>query len=653
MVLGLATPGCTWVSAKDYAEKVGSVDNDGDGFSSPEDCDDNDPNIFPDAEDAWYDGIDANCLGDDDYDADGDQFVPDEYVEVATNGLNGSGHLRGGDCDDTDPTVNPIAVDTWYDGIDTDCAGNDDNDADADGFGVDAGDCADSDPSVFPGAEDIWLDGVDSDCAGNSDYDADGDGYAPPGLENEITLYAESAAVLLPGDCDDEDADVNPGAVEVYYDDKDNDCDPSTNDLDADGDGFLGGAVGDDCDDTNSSVFPGATEVVTDAVDFDCDGDGETFADANLAAAGPLFDASGTATFNGLRRIRLAPGAANLWLAVAADEMELPLYTGAESAFDSIVAFAIPLDDTARGITRRQYLLFHPVTPPDYALGDAIDFAVMPSTGTGGRLADVLVSSHSLLRGTERLLRLAGFSDVTRQSLGAHFAVPSGTDYSSISVQYGDASTFHAVGCSANDSSVDILSATVPGLATGSLVTSAALTGYNVNQCGIDTSAEPTMGIVSTSSTGAMTRSTYSRIDPGAGLATVSGFPGTVAALDASDSVDRAVVAAVSTSGTVSVYLDTTSATLSGVSASGDLHVIVTGTSTSASAPELVVSGVLSDGSAGFYAIGTVAGGFDVYPMGNASGGTVTDAAAWLDEGGRIHTFQVVDGTLRVGSASL
>ena len=67
--------------------------------------------------------------------------------------------------------------------------------ADADGYDSTAygGDDCRDDPEdddylihaqdVFPGAEDEWYDGVDQDCAGDSDFDADLDGYT----------YAESA----------------------------------------------------------------------------------------------------------------------------------------------------------------------------------------------------------------------------------------------------------------------------------------------------------------------------------------------------------------------------------------------------------------------------------------------------------------------------
>ena len=73
------------------------IDEDGDGFSAAEDCNDGDPTIHPEAEEIWYDGIDQNCDEQDDYDQDGDGYVPSEFADQSD--------LPSGDCTDTDPST--------------------------------------------------------------------------------------------------------------------------------------------------------------------------------------------------------------------------------------------------------------------------------------------------------------------------------------------------------------------------------------------------------------------------------------------------------------------------------------------------------------------------------------------------------------------
>ncbi|MEC7985496.1 MAG: MopE-related protein [Myxococcota bacterium] len=84
-------------------------------------------------------------------------------------------------------------------------------DADGDGFTTEEGDCDDNDNSIYPGAPDTWYDGVDSDCAENDDYDQDGDGHQATDSGGD--------------DCDDNDATINPDASEVADDGVDQDCD--------------------------------------------------------------------------------------------------------------------------------------------------------------------------------------------------------------------------------------------------------------------------------------------------------------------------------------------------------------------------------------------------------------------------------------------
>jgi len=220
---------------------VDGLDEDGDGFSSPIDCDDDDANVNPQAIEVSCNGIDDDCdpATEDDADEDADAWS-----------------VCAGDCDDTAAGVNPGAVEALCNGIDDDCdpATVDGVDADGDGFAECAGDCDDSNAQVSPGLAEVSCNGVDDDCdpVTIDALDADGDG---------ITVCA--------GDCDDSSAQVAPGLPEVDCNGVDDDCDPATVDA-ADGDAD-GVSACDDCDDSNASVAPGLVEVPCNGIDDDCD----------------------------------------------------------------------------------------------------------------------------------------------------------------------------------------------------------------------------------------------------------------------------------------------------------------------------------------------------------------------------------------------
>jgi len=409
------------------------VDHDGDGISALDgDCWDalDGPqgsglagaDIFPGAAETFYDGIDQDCAFDDDFDADADGYVPDEHTGVTTLGVTDSGGLPAGDCWDdpaaspplytvvasglTDkvgnqldwaqPTAfetNPDGIDTWYDGVDQDCAGDDDFDQDGDGFATEsypdqsgtygddcvdgnelddenfAGDaavdvnpdaaerwydgtdqdcddndcdqdedgwdgptddsateycypeeCEDSDPDIYPddSIPEVWYNGVDENCDGN-DGDQDGDGYwtgdydaqvlasgtgedpltIPEGWDGDcwdvpLSVEAAPSAFTALNDFDQPDADeVNADAAEVWYDGIDQDCAGNVSDFDSDGDSYDtmvypndGDALyGIDCDDVDGTVFPGQFETFYDGTDDNCDGnDGDADGDGYWSA---------------------------------------------------------------------------------------------------------------------------------------------------------------------------------------------------------------------------------------------------------------------------------------------------------------------------------------------------------------------------------
>ena len=177
-------------------------------------------------------------------------------------------------------------------------------DADGDGYSEADGDCDDGDADRHPGADEL-CNGVDDDCDGVVDppsssdasswyNDRDGDGYGEPTYAS-TSCEPNTGQVADHSDCDDGNANVNPGVDELCNgvdDDCDGDIDPATAVdadpwfTDGDGDGYGDPtteapacepssdqvADGTDCDDGDASIHPNADETCN-GVDDDCDSD--------------------------------------------------------------------------------------------------------------------------------------------------------------------------------------------------------------------------------------------------------------------------------------------------------------------------------------------------------------------------------------------
>jgi hypothetical protein len=309
-------------------------DLDGDGFGDPDsavracsapentvsnndDCDDSLARVHPGAPE-HCDGVDEDCDRSVDEDAvdptwwfadtDADTYGDPDAATRACKPPEGT-VADDGDCDDENAAVHPEA-DEVCNGADDDCDRSIDEglsapgtwyaDNDGDSYGdpaaplvgcdipegaVDrAGDCNDRDEGIHPGAEET-CDRVDEDCDGAIDEgftlagpwyrDLDGDAFG----DGSTPIYACTRppdVVDDESDCDDDDAEVYPGADE-YCNGVDDDCDSTIDDntvdpptwyADADDDGYGDAATtiaecepgdgwvdnSDDCDDSNPLI---------------------------------------------------------------------------------------------------------------------------------------------------------------------------------------------------------------------------------------------------------------------------------------------------------------------------------------------------------------------------------------------------------------
>ena len=351
----LAATACKDGEPLDTGEVPVVTDEDGDGEDAlvhgGSDCDDTDPAINTGAEEVC-DGLDNDCDGTTDQDAtdaltfyedaDADGYGLETSTVLACEVPAGFSEVYG-DCDDADGGAFPGNLEVC-DEVDNNCNGRVDEpgaddeitwytDNDGDGYGdpnystascsqppgyVDnALDCDDVFSEISPDADE-YCDGLDNNCDGTVDedtaldslvfyIDGDADGYGT-GDTTAVACSAPSGYSDNASDCDDADASVNPGGIEVCGDSLDNDCSGDADgsdasdaltqypDYDSDGYGYTPDAVtacsfsstttwvsvGGDCDQYDSSINPGAPEICDGAADENCDGfvDEDTASDA-------------------------------------------------------------------------------------------------------------------------------------------------------------------------------------------------------------------------------------------------------------------------------------------------------------------------------------------------------------------------------------
>ena len=281
----------------------------------PGDCNDNNPNVHPDAAEICNEGVDDDCK--DGADPDGAPGCLERYLDEDDDGFGLADSeakclcspaapwtaLEAGDCDDKATAVNPDAVEI--------CNGIDDNCVDEVDEGLGGGPCSGSDGECegtlqcqgaaglvcdAPDATTETCDGKDNDCDGNVDEedatgcttyyeDVDDDGAGKPFSGKCLCDSVDHHTATVGGDCNDDKDTIKPGVEEICNDGVDDNCDDIADPVDSTGCSLLFedadddqwgvagsemclcAAVGDhtaikpgDCNDKLPGVFPGATE---------------------------------------------------------------------------------------------------------------------------------------------------------------------------------------------------------------------------------------------------------------------------------------------------------------------------------------------------------------------------------------------------------
>jgi len=306
-----------------------NTDHDNDGFSPPDDCDDNDPHRYPGAPEKCGDNVDQDCDGSD-------------VACSSVRDLDHDGYFPPADCNDNDDTIHPW-VPEKCDYIDDNCNGSTDegNPEGGASCGTNVGEChtgvmvcshyphgvkLECLGAKQPGTEvcngldddcngktdELWpdkgvaCDGSDFDKCKNGTFTCKADGSGLECVNESITDILEACGNHVDDDCDgmtDEgcfpldidgdgyigDQDCNNYRADVYKGAKeaccptnvpqaeavekcDMNCDGKVTycaDTDYDNDGF---SPPDDCDDNDPHRYPGAPEKCGDGVDQDCDG---------------------------------------------------------------------------------------------------------------------------------------------------------------------------------------------------------------------------------------------------------------------------------------------------------------------------------------------------------------------------------------------